>query len=425
VNDTSTHQTITGFGGAFNELGWKYLSMLSDSDRTKALTLLFDANDGAHFMYGRIPIGASDYAISRYSEDETAGDYSMNDFSITEDMQYLIPYVKAALAVNSSIHLWGSPWTPPTWMKTGSFYDSSPFDGGNMKSDAQTLQAFALYLAKWVEAYGQQGLTIEAVMPQNEPNYQEGYPSCQWAASLYETFVANYVGPTFADQNVPAQIFLGTMSKSWSPGDADIVAAVTADSNAMQYIKGFGMQWTMENNGAWTFSAGTAVDSSALPVWQTEHQAGNYPWVSNFVSTEAPNDFAYGVESWGLIKNWLEVGVQSYSAWNMVLDTVGLGIDTTRTWPQNALLAVDTNAKTLVVTPAYYVFRHFSQYVQPGARRVDTSGSLDALAFTNPDGSIVTVMYNSSTSAAQTLLAVGSTKLEFTVPAGGFATVVE
>jgi glucosylceramidase len=37
----------------------------------------------------------------------------------------------------------------------------------------------------------------------------------------------------------------------------------------------------------------------------------------------APNDQAYAVESWGLIRDWIKAGVTAYSTWNMVLDTVG------------------------------------------------------------------------------------------------------
>ena len=78
------------------------------------------------------------------------------------------------------------------------------------------------------------------------------------------------------------------------------------------------------------------------------------------------------------------------------------------------------------MTPAYYVFRHFSQFIAPGAKRVATTGSSpDALAFKNPDGSIVTIMYNSGSSAKTTILAVGGAKLQFSVPANGFATVVK
>ena len=82
---------------------------------------------------------------------------------------------------------------------------------------------------------------------------------------------------------------------------------------------------------------------------------------------------------------------------------------------------MDTSAKKLIITPAYYVFRHFSQFVAPGAQVVATSGG-DALAFKNRDGSIVTVMYNSGAAATYTL-AVGGKKLQFAMPATGWATV--
>ena len=109
----------------------------------------------------------------------------------------------------------------------------------------------------------------------------------------------------------------------------------------------------------------------------------------------------------------------------MVLDTVGLSpISTGSTWPQNALLTVNRSSKTLNVTPTYYVFRHFSQFIAPGAKRVGTTGtSVDALAFKNPDGSLVTIMYNSGTAAKTAILSVGGTKLQFSVPANGWATV--
>ena len=83
----------------------------------------------------------------------------------------------------------------------------------------------------------------------------------------------------------------------------------------------------------------------------------------------------------------------SFNAWNMVLDKMGKGIDNTRQWAQNALLVVDGGKITQ--TPAYHVFRHLSQYVDPGAKVVATTGG-DAVGFKNPDGSIVAVMYATS-----------------------------
>src|SRR6185369_6986613 len=94
------------------------------------------------------------------------------------------------------------------------------------------------------------------------------------------------------------------------------------------------------------------------------------------------------------IRDAIKAGVTAYNAWNMVLDTVGKGNDTVRQWSQDALLVINTSSKALTLSPAYHVFRHVSQYVQPGARVVATSGG-DALAFKNPDGSVVVAMYNS------------------------------
>jgi glucosylceramidase len=417
VNDTSLAQTWEGFGGAFNEKGWAALAALSDADRTMAMHLLY-GTDGARFNLGRIPMGASDYSLSRYTLDEvTSGnDYDMTSFAITRDMQNLIPYIKAAQAVNGGIRFWASPWTPPTWMKTGPYQSggtTSPFDGGSMTDNAQILAAHAQYFVKFVQAYGQQGITIESVAPQNEPNYGENYPSCVWAASLFTKFVGQYLGPALTAANLPTKIMLGTMSNNSSTADAAIVTNVMNDATAKKYIKVLGYQWTMKDHVA-------SAKSYNLPIWQTEHQCGNYPWASGYKST-APNDQAYGVESWGLIRDWIKAGVTAYSAWNMVLDTTGLSIDSRQPWAQNALLTVDTAAKKLNLTPTYYVFRHFSQFVAPGAQVVGTTGG-DAVAFKNRDGSIVTVMYNSGGATTYTL-SVGGKKLQFPMPATGWATV--
>jgi len=421
VNDGTTYQTWDGMGGAFNEMGWDDLMQLSDSDRDHAIKLLFSPTEGAGFIFGRIPIGASDYAIDRYTDDESAGDYTMDHFSIDRDKMRLVPYVQAALGVNSKLRLWGSPWTPPTWMK-----DNADFNGGNMKDDAKILQALALYLVKWVQAYGDQGIPIDAIHPQNEPGYSTGYPSCLWTSALYTKFIGQYLGPTFSMMNVNAKIYLGTMSNGDSGKDPSIVSAVTADSTAMKYIAGFGFQWGM-------LSSVSGVMSKKLPIMQTEHKAGNYPFSQSgetpppgpFNMNMAPNDHTYAMESWGLIRDWVKAGVNSYSAWNMVLDNIGNGVDSGRAWPQNALLTVDRSAKKLTATPAYYVFRHISQYVMPGATRVATSGLSDALAFKNPDGGLVTVLYNSATSMKTLTVQMGGTKYQFPVPGTGFATVLK
>jgi len=416
VDDASTAQSWEGFSGAFNEMGWDYLSMLSESDRNLALQLLFGV-DGCHFPIARIPIGASDYAMDRYTLDEVpdgSTDLTMSSFSITRDEERLIPFVKAAQAVRTDLRFWASPWTPPTWMKDGPFNDDSPFDGGSMKSDADTLGAFAQYFVRFVQEYAQRGIDIEIVSPQNEPGYSGTYPTCAWAPATYRDFVGLHLGPALAAANLDVGIMLGTFNGG--TGDSDIVSTVMGDATASSFIDVFGFQWGTRSNA-------TSAQQYGRAIWQSEHQCGNYPWASGFVETAAPNDHAYAVESWGFIRDWIAAGVNAYSTWNMVLDTDGVGIDSQRRWPQNALLTVDTSAGSLNITPTYYVFRHFSQFVQPGATVVATNGG-DAVAFKNPDGTIVTVMYNSGGATTYVLSVAGKT-LEFEMPGDGWATVVQ
>lgn len=78
------------------------------SEIPNAQKLFFDANEGANLTFGHIPIGASD-SMSWYTLSETSGDYSMDKFSIAQDREKLIPFIKAASEVKSDIHLWGSP----------------------------------------------------------------------------------------------------------------------------------------------------------------------------------------------------------------------------------------------------------------------------------------------------------------------------
>jgi glucosylceramidase len=416
VNDTAIAQSWEGFGGAFNEMGWSYLSMLSQSDRDKALNLLF-GRDGANFAWARIPIGATDFSLERYTLDETPNDTAMANFSIERDKQKLIPFVKAAQAVKPDLRFWASPWTPPTWMKEGTispYQDSNgAFDGGTIKGDDTTLKALADYLVKFVQAYGEQQIKIDFISPQNEPGYVGKYPTCGWSKKSYATIVGKFLGPAITSAGLSTKIMLGTFNSGKTiDSDQDIITAVMTDATANGYIRVMGFQWGMDSTIA-------SVKQYGVPVWQTEHKCGNYPWDSGY-KDKAPNDQAYAVESWGLVRGWINKGVTAYSVWNLVLDSVGRGIDE-RTWAQNALLTVDTSAKTLTLTPTFYVFRHLSQFVAPGAKVVGTTGG-EALAFKNSDGSIVVVAYNSGAAKTMTV-AIGSKKLQFSMPANGWATV--
>jgi glucosylceramidase len=420
----SGNQPWLGFGGTFNEAGWDALGVLTEAQREEALELLYGAADGANFTYGRLPIGASDYAMDEYSLNDTAGDNAMANFSIARDEEKLIPFVKAAQAVKSDIQFWSSPWTPPAWMKTNNSFHSAagqkpPFDDadGMMKGDDATLTAFALYLEKYVQAYAGKGIDVSAIHPQNEPGYGNPYPSCYWNSDVYIKFIRDYLGPKFAQSLPDVEIWAGTMS---APEDGTIATNLANDAAALGFVTGFGLQWNTKDKVATLRGKGKLV-------MQTEHKCGNYNFgtdyweQSRYDGAKPQNDYAYGVESWKNIRDWVKAGVNSYSAWNMVLDTLGTNLNKTTPWHQNALLVVDRGAKTLTKTPAYYVFRHLSQYVEEGSTVVGVTGG-DALAFKKDDRYVV-VMYNEG-AAKQAVVAVGGEKLQVSLPNNGWATVV-
>lgn len=409
VDAERRYQSWYGFGGAFTEKGGYLLSQLDATERQRALELLFDRKAGAAFQWGRVPIGADGYALSRYTHDEVAADYSLESFSIERDHDHLIPYIQGALDVAPDLQLWALPWTPPTWMK-----QNGGFDGGSIKTDAQTLSAYALYLARFLEAYRDLGIDIDVLHPQADPEFEFDYPSCLWEVATLQTFVRDYLVPELLSRALDVDVWLGAFAGQ----DAEeTVQTLMSDPVLAEGITGFGLQW----------GARDAVPSVAAahgwPVMQTEHKPGNFPYlVEGFDPERAPNDHGHAIESWQFIREWVEAGVHSYSAWNMILDPAGLDLDVVRPWPKSSLLVVDPSTGALVMTPAYYVFRHLSYFVEPGAVRLQVNG-VEALAFENPDGAIATVVFNPEATAEEVALAVKGTVVRFTVPAEGWATL--
>lgn len=79
--------------------------------------------------------------------------------------------------------------------------------------------------------------------------------------------------------------------------------------------------------------------------------------------------------------------------WNAVLEPKGMS---TWGWEQNSMITVNPETKEVMYNPEFYVMKHFSHFVQKGAKRLTTSGvdSVDTVAFRNPDESIIIVISN-------------------------------
>ncbi len=410
IDTSRLRQEVKGFGGAFNEKGWAALSALEPERRDACLKALFDPAEGAKFNICRVPIGASDYAISRYTLNDTKDDYGMNDFSIDRDRENLIPYIKAAMKFNPDLAVWGSAWTPPPWMKTNGSYD-----GGYMKDEANVYKAYALYLALFVESYQAEGINLYAVAVQNEPGIDRNYPSCMWEPEQYRTFIKDYMGPLFEERGVNASIMLGTMED----GDFRRFPALLADPDVNKYVSIVGFQW-----GGIGSVAMTREYYPDKLIYQTETECGNFYWKPGYDPDRPPNDWAYGVYTWNKIKDYFDEGVNAYLLWNMVLDEEGKSIDSQNPWPQNAAVTVDLSVKEAAYTPMFYAVKHFSYYVQPGARCIDTRDTQGALAFLNPDGSLVIELQNESSEQQTLTLDIDGGMLTVSLPGTSWNTFI-
>lgn len=389
IDPSQTGQTVEGFGTCFNELGWQSLSRLTDAERQTILKELFAPNFGANFTICRMPVAANDFSLDWYSYNETEGDFDMKNFTIEQDLTTLVPFIKLAKEYNKDIKIWASPWSPPSWMKYNKHYalayngknpnekfrnglskDKMGYEGQDMFiQEDKYLSSYALYFSKFIEAYKNEGIDIFAVMPQNEFNSAQVFPSCTWTAKALANFVGKYLGPAMEKQGV--DVMFGTMERA----NAMLVDTLLTDEHSKKYVKGVGFQWA--GKGA----IGTIHKNYPdMPLYQTEQECG-----------DGKNDWKGTVYSWSLLKHYMDNGVSAYMYWNTSLDEGGVS---RWGWAQNSLVVVDPKDNSYRFSNEYYLMKHISHFVPKGSKYIKLAGSEDLLAFVRPDGAIVVLTYN-------------------------------
>ncbi|MCG1037427.1 glycoside hydrolase family 30 protein [Polaribacter sargassicola] len=389
VYTDSLLQKVDGIGGAFNELGWDALSVLPKEESKKVFNELF-SEKGANFSMCRIPIGASDYALSYYSSNDVPEDFEMRDFNIDRDKYILIPYLKEALKVKPNLQIWASPWSPPAWMKVNEHYAmrSGDFEnakkGNKMNPEAEILnnatafkmqerylKAYALYFSKFVQAYKNAGVSLFAIMPQNEIAFQPNWPSCTWRPEDMAYFINDFLGPQFVKDGLETEIWLGTVNS----GNPNYVKTILEYKSTAQYISGAGFQW----GGAKSIPT-VHKTFPDLKLMQTENKCG-----------EHENDWTSVERSWKDIVHYFKNGSGSYMYWNMILDETG---KSAWGWPQNSMVVIDKTTKKVTYTDEFYLFKHLSHFIQPGDYFLKSSEGKNHIAFKLKDGRVIVMLYN-------------------------------
>ncbi|MDR1371811.1 MAG: beta-glycosidase [Dysgonamonadaceae bacterium] len=411
----TVQQTIDGFGTCFNELGWTSLSFLNESDRKDIFKELFEPNTGGNLRICRMPVGANDFSRDWYSYDETEGDFELKDFSIDNDKETLIPFIQAALKYNPELKIWASPWSPPSWLKDNKHYACQPLEVGffhsigeggngirpdqirheeyNMFIQEDTyFKTYANYFAKFIEAYRENGINIFMVMPQNEFNSCQPFPSCTWQASALNKFIGEYLGPKMKELGV--EVAFGTMERPTSAlADTSLL-----DAKSSRYLTGAGFQWAGKH------AIGDIHRKYPnLKLYQTEQECGN-----------GKNDWRGASYSYDLMALFLNNGVSVYDYWNTSLKDGGMS---RWGWTQNSLVTVDTTHNTYKYTYEYYVLKHASHYILSGAKKLAVGGATggsfggaleNTLAFRNTDGSYVLLLRNKAKESVKPVIKVGA-----------------
>jgi glucosylceramidase len=302
----------------------------------------------------------------------------MDRFSIERDRRYLLKYIKEAQKYNPNLKFFASPWSPPTWMKFPKAYNC-----GRLIWEKEVLDAYALYLMKFIKAYEAEGIIISQLHVQNEPMSDQKFPSCILTGEQFREFISKYLGPLFEKNKVKTEIWLGTLNgpevdaRFIHTGYDDYANLVLSDPDARKYITGVSYQWCGKNAIQQTY-----MSWPEMKFMQSENECG-----------DGTNTWEYARYIFNLYRHYLTNGVNSYIYWNMVLRPRGRS---TWGWEQNSMITVESQSRECIKNPEYYVMKHFSHFIKKGAVRLGTKGHWagNSVAFENTDGEIIAVVGN-------------------------------
>ena len=373
VDTTQTFQTIDGFGYTLTGGSASLLNSLPAATLDPLLKEIFlwdSTNIGVSYL--RISIGASDLSASTFTYDDMpAGqtDVNLANFSVDKEKQDLIPILKKIVALNPAIKILGSPWSAPVWMK-----DNGSFKGGSLKPEYYA--AYASYFVKYIQAMKAEGITIDAITPQNEPLHGGNNPSMVMQATEQATFIKNHLGPAFSSAGIKTKI----IAYDHNADRPDYPLTVLDDAAAKPYVDGSAFHLYGGSITALTQVHEAHPDKH---VYFTEQWVGG---PGNF-----SGDLKWHVENLiiGATRNWS----RNVLEWNLAADP---GYNPHTPGGCTTCLGALTISSTVTRNVSYYIIAHASKFVRPGSVRIGSkdAGSIVTVAFKNPKGKKVLIALN-------------------------------
>jgi glucosylceramidase len=386
--DTAQYfQTVDGFGYTLTGGSAFLLHQMGATERAALLQDFFGKNPNSiGVSYLRISVGASDLDAEVFSYDDLPSgqtDANLLHFNLSKDTLHLIPILKEILAINPKIKIMASPWSPPKWMKT-----NNSSIGGNLKPELYG--TYAGYFVKYILAMQANGITLDAITPQNEPQHGGNNPSLVMSFIQQADFIKNHLGPAFQAAGIATKIVI------WDHN---------CDNPAYPIA-------ILDDNAANPFVAGTAF-----------HLYGGDVSALSQVHDAHPDKALYFTEQW--------TGSNSTFGENLKWHLKNVIIGTMRNWSRVALewnLANDPNfephtpggctqcrgAVTIegskaIKNVSFYIIAQASKFVPPGSVRMGSNvqTELPNVAFHTPEGKTVLIVLNENVNLKSFNISVG------------------
>jgi glucosylceramidase len=375
VNDTQTYQTVDGFGYTLTGGSAQMINQLNTQKKQELLQELFGSNaNSIGVSYLRLSIGASDLNASPFTyNDMPAGqtDSSLSNFSLAPDINGVIALLKEILIINPNIKIVATPWSAPVWMK-----DNNSFIGGKLQT--QYYAVYAQYFVKYIQKMKAEGITIDAITSQNEPENPNNNPSMLMTAVEQTNFIKNNLGPAFQTANITTKI----ITFDHNCDNPQYPIAILNDATANPFVDG----------SAFHLYAG---DISALSTTHNSFPNKNIYFTEQY--TGSTGDFGADLK-WhlknviiGSMRNWSKNALE----WNLANDgnfgphTVGGCTDC------KGALTINSS-DNFVRNVAYYNIAHASKFVPTGSIRIasNITANINTVAFKTPLGKKVLIVEN-------------------------------
>jgi len=408
------YQTMEGFGAAVSGSSAYLMNYgMSANQRDQLLNDLFTAS-GIQLSYIRHTIGASDYSVDEqgqpgsytYDDVATGKDYELNHFSIAKDRD-VIDVLKQILRRNQDLKIMGTPWTAPPWMKFGEqIYNGWYLD----YTDPRVYQAYADYFVRYLQAYANEGIPIQAISIQNEPEFTTSkYPSMSMGAAEQANFIKQYLGPALSRNHLSTHII--AFDHNWDTG-SEYAKTVLGDEQARNYTHGTAFHCYKGEPTAMTDVHNAFPDK---PVYMTECSGG--AWSPGF-----GDDLSWDMSKLiiGAPRNWS----QNVLFWNIALDPSG-GPTNGGCTNCRGVVTIDPLSGAVTKNVEYYAIGHASKFVRPGAVRIASthySGSIETVAYRNPGGTLVLIAANTGENTKTFKVRQGNKVFKSTLPSKSAAT---